>query len=80
MVRPNGEYMENRGIMPDIAYAVTEDDFMNGYRNYVRAFTVEALKLVGVTQEQFEAAEAAKKAAGAQPASVQPATGEPAAK
>jgi hypothetical protein len=59
MVRPNGEYMENRGINPDIAYNITEDDFMNGYRNYVRAFTKEALKLVGVTPEQFEAAEAA---------------------
>ncbi len=46
MVRPNGEYMENRGVKPDIAYTVTEDDFMNGYRNYVQAFTAEALKLV----------------------------------
>src|SRR5690606_30412519 len=56
MVRPNGEYMENRGIVPDIAYSITEDDFMNGYRNYVRAFTVEALKLAGVSQADAEAA------------------------
>lgn len=68
MVRPNGEYMENRGVKPDVAYTVTEDDFMNGYRNYVRAFTAEALKLVGVSQAEFEAAEAAKNAAPAAPA------------
>lgn len=60
MVRPNGEYMENRGIKPDIEYTVTEDDFMNGYRNYVRAFTIEALKLTGVSQGEFEAWEKAK--------------------
>jgi hypothetical protein len=56
MVRPNGEYMENRGIQPDIAYSITEDDFMNGYRNYVKAFTIEALKLAGVAQADAEAA------------------------
>ncbi len=61
MVRPNGEYMENRGVVPDIAYSITEDDFMNGYRNYVRAFTVEALKLTGVSKEEFEAWEKAQK-------------------
>jgi hypothetical protein len=48
MIRPNGEYIENRGVSPDIAYSVTEEDFMNGYKNYVRNFTVEALKLIGV--------------------------------
>lgn len=57
MVRPNGEYMENRGIRPDIEYAMTEDDFMNGYRNYVKRFTAEALKLTGMTQEQIDATE-----------------------
>lgn len=55
MVRPNGQYMENRGIQPDVAYSVTEDDFMNGYRNYVRAFTIEALKLTGMSQADAEA-------------------------
>lgn len=60
MVRPNGEFIENRGVKPDVEYTVTEDDFMNGYRGYVKAFTAEALKLVGVSQEQFEAAEAVK--------------------
>jgi hypothetical protein len=68
MVRPNGEYMENRGIKPDIEYTVTEDDFMNGYRGYVRAFTIEALKLTGVSQAEFEAFEAAQKAAAEAPA------------
>lgn len=55
MVRPNGDYMENRGVKPDIAYSVTESDFMNGYTDYVRAFTKAATGLAGVTSEQFEA-------------------------
>lgn len=57
MVRPNGEYVENRGIKADIEYAMTEDDFNNGYRNYVKRFTEEALKLAGLTQEQIDAAQ-----------------------
>jgi len=61
MVRPNGEYMENRGVKPDIEYTVTEDDFMNNYRGYVRAFTIEALKLTGVSQAEFEAYEAKER-------------------
>ncbi len=48
MVRPNGQTIENRGVTPDISYKMTEEDFMGGYKNYVKAFTVEALKLVGV--------------------------------
>ena len=60
-VRPNGQYVENRGVKPDIEYQVTEEDFMNGYKKYTRAFTIEALKLVGVTQAQFEAFEIAEK-------------------
>lgn len=56
MVRPNGQYMENRGVSPDISYAITEDDFMNGYRGYVQAFTVEALKLAGLSEADAKAA------------------------
>ena len=56
MVRPNGKYMENRGVVPDVQYTVTEDDFMNDYRNYVKAFTAEALKLTGLTQAEIDAA------------------------
>lgn len=73
MVRPNGSYMENRGIVPDIAYDITEDDFMNGYRGYVRAFTKEALQLVGVSAAEFEAAEAAAAAIPAPATPVAPA-------
>lgn len=51
MVRPNGQYVENLGVSPDISYTVTEEDFVNGYQNYVKAFTSEALKLVGVAAE-----------------------------
>lgn len=51
MIRPNGQYMENLGISPDIVYNITEDDFNNGYRNYVKSFTAEALKLIGVTAQ-----------------------------
>lgn len=61
MVRPNGEFVENRGILPDVPYTVTEDDFMNGYRGYVKAFTVEALKLAGATQEEIDAWKAEAK-------------------
>jgi len=57
MVRPNGQFMENLGVSPDISYQVTEDDFMNGYRNYVKAFTTEALKLVGVGAAEIKAYE-----------------------
>lgn len=55
MVRPNGQYMENRGVVPDVKYEITEDDFMNDYRGYVKAFTVEALKLAGATQADIDA-------------------------
>lgn len=55
MVRPNGEYMENNGVKPDVAYSITEDDFMNDYRGYVKAFTVEALKLAGASQTDIDA-------------------------
>jgi len=55
MVRPNGAYIENQGVKPDVAYRVTEDDFMNDYRGYVKAFTVEALKLAGADPAAVEA-------------------------
>jgi C-terminal processing protease CtpA/Prc len=61
MVRPNGQYMENRGVKADVEYSFTEDDFMNGYRGYVQNFTNAALKLTGMTQEQIDAALAEKK-------------------
>ncbi len=44
--RSNGEHVENNGAKPDIEYSITEDDFMNGYKGYVEAFTGEALKLL----------------------------------
>ncbi|RZA07211.1 MAG: protease-like activity factor CPAF [Proteobacteria bacterium] len=53
MVRPNGQFVENRGIVPDVAYAITEDDFNNGYRGYVAAFTKEALKLTGMSDAEI---------------------------
>ncbi len=46
IIRPNGEFLENNGVKPDIAYQVTEEDFNNGYKDYVKAFTCEALKMV----------------------------------
>lgn len=60
MVRPNGEFVENRGIKPDVAYEITEDDFNNGYRGYVEAFTKEALKLTGLSEADIAAAAAPK--------------------
>jgi C-terminal processing protease CtpA/Prc len=55
MVRPNGNYVENSGVKPDIQYNVTEDDFMNGYHDYVKAFTVAALQLAGANQADIDA-------------------------
>ena len=55
MVRPNGQYVENYGVRPDVSYSITEDDFMNDYRGYVKAFTVEALKLSGASEADIEA-------------------------
>jgi len=62
MVRPSGEYVENRGIKPDVAYEITEDDFNNGYRGYVAAFTKEALKLTGMSDADIANAAAAAPA------------------
>jgi hypothetical protein len=55
MVRPNGQFMENIGVKPDVQYSITEDDFLNDYRGYVKAFTVEALKLAGASQADIDA-------------------------
>ncbi len=44
--RPNGELLENNGVKPHVEYSITEDDFMNGYKRYVEAFTREALNLI----------------------------------
>jgi hypothetical protein len=67
MVRPNGSYVENIGVQPDIAYTVTESDFLNGYTDYVREFSKAAVGLVGVSAEDFAKweAEKAKQAAAA---------------
>lgn len=61
MVRPNGQFMENRGVMPDIAYEITEDDFLNDYRGYLQAFTVEAAKLAGASQQDIDAYKASNQ-------------------
>jgi Peptidase family S41/PDZ domain len=54
MVRPNGQYVENLGVKADVPYEITEDDFNNGYRGYVKAFTVEALKLAGASADDIQ--------------------------
>ena len=55
MVRPNGQYVENNGVKADVPYSITEDDFLNDYRGYVKAFTAAALKLAGVDQATIDA-------------------------
>lgn len=32
--RPDGTYIEGRGVSPDIEYRLTEDDFKGGFKNY----------------------------------------------
>lgn len=54
MVLQDGSYVEDKGVSPDIAYDLTEDDFLHENRSYVKAFTVEALKLAGATPEQIQ--------------------------
>ncbi len=49
--RANGQYIEkdfveNNGIEPDIPYAHTVEDFRNGYVNYVKTFSDQAVELV----------------------------------
>jgi hypothetical protein len=61
MVRPNGNYVENNGVQADIPYSITEDDFMNDYRGYVKAFTNSALKLAGVSDADIATYEATQK-------------------
>jgi C-terminal processing protease CtpA/Prc len=46
IIRPNGGYIENLGVTPDVQYSITEKDFNDGYKDYTRAFLCEALKLV----------------------------------
>jgi len=35
--RANGQTIENLGVTPDIAYEITESDFRNGYKGYIKA-------------------------------------------
>ncbi len=35
--RTNGEYIEEKGVQPDVAYEVTVEDLQHGYANYRRA-------------------------------------------
>ena len=44
--RPDGVPVENNGAVPDIAYAITRDDFMYGYRDYQRFYLAKILELV----------------------------------
>lgn len=49
--RPDGAYVpsdivENNGVAPDIEYSHTVEDFRNGYVNYVKTFSEEALKQI----------------------------------
>ena len=90
MVRPNGNYIENKGVSADIKYDLNEDDFLNHYHSYVLNFTQAALKLVGVnaTIDQINAeqaqiaakiaADAAAQAAAAAAAAASPANPAPA--
>ena len=60
IIRPNGEFLENLGVQPDIPYQVTTADFMNDYADYVEAFTSAALELVDTDCQEQPAAEDAE--------------------
>jgi C-terminal processing protease CtpA/Prc len=44
--RPNGTPIENNGVEPDVPYAPTEEDFMNGYRDYQKFYLNELFKMI----------------------------------
>jgi len=43
---PNGVAIENNGVTPDVAYAPTTDDFLNGYTSYQKFYLAELAKLI----------------------------------
>lgn len=45
--RPSGNLIENVGVRPDIAYALKEEDFINGYRHYANAVLEALAPLLG---------------------------------
>jgi hypothetical protein len=46
MVRPEESlFIENQGIRPQIEYQITEEDFNNGFEDYVKTFTDVAIKV-----------------------------------
>ncbi len=43
---PNGTPIENNGATPDFPYAITRDDFVNGYRAYREFYTQKLLEQI----------------------------------
>lgn len=39
-------YLENVGVIPDVPYEVTADDFVNGYQGYKKAVEDTLLKML----------------------------------
>lgn len=44
--RPDGVAVENNGAAPDYPYAITENDFVNGYEEYRSFYTQKLLELI----------------------------------
>lgn len=49
--KPNGitteaDYIENNGVLPDVEYSHTVEDFRNGYVNYIKLFSEKAIEQI----------------------------------
>lgn len=47
---PNGmktRYLENVGVIPDVEYPITKEEFLNGYAGYKKAIETTLLSLIG---------------------------------
>jgi C-terminal processing protease CtpA/Prc len=44
--RPDGTAVENNGVVPEVGYTITRDDFLYGYRNYQATYLAKLLSLI----------------------------------
>lgn len=46
--RTNGAVIENLGVTPDVPYAITKEDLLNGYQSYIKAVNNNLKKMLKV--------------------------------
>lgn len=45
-IAPESSYIENNGVLPDVEYSHTVEDFRNGYVNYIKLFSEKAIEQI----------------------------------